>query len=252
MVQTFDCPICHKPVTADDGLRGSRVRCPHCHDEFTLPGGGIAAAVHLSRSAAMHSTLRFTFTCQRCGSALEGHSGISGQPGRCPTCGVVFTIPAVDRRTGLPLGPAEVAEDGELPTPMHAYAAAGTKAPVIRRRPNGDQYIVCPRCDAEASVDANICGRCGLPFTIEGAHAVAVGAVATANSAATASLVLGILGLVTFCFPLLGGLAVIFGGVALARTPHVGGQQPGRRHAIAGMVCGAIAIAAYVVKEIVG
>src|SRR5206468_63102 len=131
---------------------------------------------------------RFTFTCQRCQSILEGNSLISGQTGRCPTCGATFTVPHVDRTTGLPTGPAQVADDGQNPTPVHAYANAGEKAPMIRRLPGGDMVIVCPRCSANMPVEANLCSACGVPFTIEGATSIARHA-GSGNSLATTALV---------------------------------------------------------------
>jgi NADH dehydrogenase FAD-containing subunit len=37
-------------------------------------------------------------------------------------------IPPVNERTGVAAGLAQVTDDGQLPTPMHAYATAGEKA----------------------------------------------------------------------------------------------------------------------------
>lgn len=252
MVHRFECPLCGKPVTAEEDLLGTRVRCPHCEQEFTArDANGTAPDTSASPvSTAYVPTIRFTFTCQRCGSALEGHSGLCKQLGRCPTCGAVFTIPEIDRRTGLPLGPAVVADDGELPTPMHAYAAAGTKAPSIRRRSDGEPYILCPRCDFESSIEANICPRCGLPFTIEGASAVAVGAATASNSLATASLVFGILALPTYCFPLLGVVAIATGLIALHRMGKSAVPTSGRGQAIGGLVCGGLSIAFWVIQMV--
>ncbi len=186
--------------------------------------------------------IRFTFTCQRCGSALEGHSGLSKQTGRCPTCAAVFVIPDVDRRTGLPTGPAVVADDGQLPTPMHAYAAAGQKAPSIVTRASGEQAIVCPRCRGESDVDANMCPRCGLPFTIEGASAIAATADGGTDRFSTASFVCGVIGIFTFCMPVMGALAVVLGCVALFRMPNDITQDTKRRYAVMGMVFGVISL----------
>ena len=157
----------------------------------------------------------------------------------------MVTIPGVDRRTGLPTGPAVVADDGELPTPMHAYAAAGAKAPSIRRKESGEMVIACPRCNFEAGVDANVCPRCGLPFTIEGASMViAGGAGSGADRLATTSFVLGILGIFTFCLPLLGGLAVILGIISLTRTERSVQSRATRQYALAGTICGLASLVA--------
>ena len=35
-----------------------------------------------------------------------------------------------------------------------------------------EQYIVCPRCQDRSAVDADLCGRCRLPFTTTGVELV--------------------------------------------------------------------------------
>jgi len=175
------------------------------------------------------SELRFTFTCQRCGSPLEGRSSISKQLGRCPTCAAVFVVPDIDPRTGLPSGPAEVADDGELPTPMHAYAAAGEKAPRIRRLESGDLTIDCPRCGGSADVEAHLCPRCGLPFTIEGATTAAAVMPQSGQTWPHACLALGVLSLLTiFCVPvpILGLLTLCVGFASARRARRAGLSEP--------------------------
>lgn len=198
-------------------------------------------------SVSMNSSiLRFNFTCRRCGSVLEALGEQSGRHGRCPTCGALFVVPEVDRQTGLAAAPAEVAEDGQLPTPMHAYATAGEKAPKIKRLESGEQVIGCPRCGRNTSIDADSCGSCGLPFTIEGAAEVAQGG-GEGNSMATAALVTGVLSLLTFCLPILGIVAIGLGVTALSRTRLRGRLHDGRKMAWAGIVCGAAALVAFTV-----
>lgn len=183
--------------------------------------------------------VKFNFTCQRCGSVLEAESGMSGRSGRCPTCAAVFVIPAMDRRTGLPVNPAEVADDGQLPTPMHAYAAAGGRAPKIERLPDGTQRILCPRCNVGSDIDADVCRSCGMPFTMEGAES-AGRSVGRPTGLATASLVCGVIGLPTFCVPVLGIAGIVCGVLALRRKATIAGPGPGRGMAIAGIICGTI------------
>jgi len=239
----LDCPVCHKPVTMTDELIGRVMACPHCAWHFTLPQRGAAPqcvvapkSIHPSDPAR----IRFTFTCQRCSSILEARGDMGGQHGRCPTCGAVFVIPQVDPRTGLPAGPAVVEADGQLPTPMHAYATAGDKAPKIRRLQSGEQVIVCPRCRRDMPVDAETCSACGLPFTMEGAAAVSeVGS--GRNGLATASLTIGVISLLAFCLPGLGLLAIGLGIGGLRRAEKMGPQRTGRSMAIAGIVCGSLA-----------
>jgi len=188
------------------------------------------------------STIRFTFSCQRCQSVLEAFANQAGQHGRCPTCGAVFVIPTVDEQTGVATDRARVADDGQLPTPMHAYATAGDRAPKIERLATGEQVIICPRCGRRESVEANTCKSCGLPFTIEGAATVAAdsGPIDTLSSAA---LVLGVLSIPTFCFPVLGAIAVVVGVLALRRMKSMSFESQ-RRPAWIGIVSGLISIAA--------
>lgn len=190
--------------------------------------------------------LRFTFTCQRCGCVLEATREMAGHSGRCPTCGAVFTVPEVDPNTGLATGPASVSDDGQLPTPMHAYATAGAKAPSILRLPNGESVIVCPRCTRNMPVDANLCSSCGLPFTMEGATTAAE-SIEFDNTAASIALTVGVLSLLTFCFPILGAAAIIVGIRGLRNANRLGAQQSGRSMAIAGIVFGVTSIIAFVV-----
>lgn len=190
--------------------------------------------------------MRFTFSCTRCGSILEASEDLSGHQGRCPTCGGVFRVPEVDRRTGLARGPAQVADDGQLPTPMHAYATAGVNAPKILRLPNGHQVIVCPRCQRQMPVDADVCKSCGIPFTLEGAAEISTAGEEN-SGLATAALTVGVLSIPTFCFPLLGVVAVILGFVALRRAAALGSRAPGRRMALAGIACGVLSLGVYAV-----
>ena len=188
------------------------------------------------------SSLRFTFSCQRCQSVLEAAGNQSGQHGRCPTCGAVFVIPSVNERTGVAAGPAQVTDDGQLPTPMHAYATAGDKAPKIERLPSGEQVIVCPRCGRQGSIDSNTCRTCGLPFTIEGAAAV-VQDTGSGDTLSNAALVVGVLSIPTFCFPALPVIAIVLGTLALRRMRA---SDPARRSAWIGIICGLVAIFGFI------
>ena len=86
------------------------------------------------------------------------------------------------------------------PHPVHAYAAAGERAPRILRSDDGRQSIMCPRCHALSPITANNCKSCGMPFTMEGTTLEAAG---TSNGFCVASLVLGIIGIPAFlCFPI--------------------------------------------------
>jgi len=244
------CPSCQaafeRRAASGDG---DEAICPHCDRRFHVELEGYTVAEPLARPAAqprytMPVGIRFSFSCERCGSILEGNDAMSGQKGRCPTCGGVFTIPRVDRHTGLAAERAEILDDGQLPTPMHAYATAGSKAPQIVRRADGSQAVRCPRCNREMSVDADTCRGCGMPFTIEGAQET-MALSPESSGLATAALTLGILSVPTYCLPLLGPAAVLIGFMALQRGSKLGPQAPGRRMAIVGMILGFISSAVF-------
>lgn len=244
----MDCPACGKAITATDELLGRPVACPHCSTHFRIPARGARPLVRSSSAMPEYmASIRFTFTCQRCSSILEGASDVCGEQGRCPTCGAVFIVPSVDRKTGLPTGPAEVDDDGEFPTPVHAYAAAGDKAPQIRRLNSGEQIIVCPRCAARMPIDAHLCTACGIPFTIEGAAAIYKSAPG-GNSMATAALVAGMVSLPLFIAGVvLGPVAIGLGVAGLRRAGEEDRNGEGRKRAIAGIVCGGVSLGGFLV-----
>lgn len=243
MTFQLDCPFCGKPVTAPAELVGRMAACPYCSKHFSIPKQGARPVPVISPNTFIDfRAIRFTFSCQRCSSILEATSPSCGHPGRCPTCGAVFIVPAVDRNTGLPTGPAVVADDGQLPTPVHAYAAAGDKAPKIRRLADERLVIVCPRCEAHMSVDANICSACGIPFTIEGA-AIVTKADPNRNGLASAALVLGVASAFLFKLVIFGPLAIGLGIGGLWRAKKQGKPYPGRATAWIAILCGGASLA---------
>ena len=254
MAMEFPCPGCAKTISAAPELVGRTVACPFCAMHFVIPAPGVAprptARVAPSLWSVPRTVVRFTFSCQRCHSILEGNSQISGQTGRCPTCGATFVVPMVDRQTGLPQGPAVVEDDGLNPMPVHAYANAGDRAPRIERLASGDPVIVCPRCSAKMSIEANLCTSCGIPFTIEGATTITRTASGS-NSAATAALVLGILSIPTFmCAPLVGTAALVLGAVGYNHSRKEGLVQTGRNAALAGLILGLISIGIFILVNV--
>lgn len=193
-------------------------------------------------SDSVHS-LRFTFACIRCGCLLEARAHMSGEKAQCPTCGGQFTIPAVDPRTGIALGSANPADDGSLPTPMHAYASAGDRAPKIERDEKGDPFIVCPRCQRHMPVDANLCTTCGIPFTIEGAATVTNTSMPV-QPISTWALTTGVLALLSSCFPVLAPLAIGLGLLAIsrARRRSIPTAAAGLTMAWAGIILGGVSL----------
>jgi hypothetical protein len=114
---------------------------------------------------------RFSFVCDRCNSVLEASVDKAGSPGRCPSCGDVMLIPSFDSRTGL-RSTAQAASP-RARSPVHAYAAAGQRAPKLRLQSDDTWCIVCPKCSCESQIDSDQCDECGMPFTLDGAHSSA-------------------------------------------------------------------------------
>lgn len=186
--------------------------------------------------------IRFNFSCKVCGSVLEASASQSGAPGRCPTCSAVFSIPSVDPRTGLSLGHDDRGAPHQDPTPVHAYAAAGEKAPQIVELENGARAIRCPRCSAGNDIEENFCGTCGFPFTIEGANRAAA---PTADSYAVGAFIAGMISLpMSLCTDFYGGLvafvAAVLAWTSLNRVTTAGRALGGRRWAVAGLVMAGI------------
>ena len=197
-------------------------------------------------------SLRFNFSCRLCGSVLEAHASQSGTPGRCPTCAAVFNIPRVDPRTGLALGTGDSGETAQDPTPVHAYAAAGEKAPEIVHLEGAGRAIVCPRCAATSDIEENYCAACGFPFTMEGANRAAQ---STADGYAVASFVVGLISLpVCICADAYGGIGALVAGIlgwtSLTRVRSTGSARGGRAWAFAGLALAVVGLAIALVQII--
>ena len=182
---------------------------------------------------------RYGFLCSHCSSRLEAVESMAGQTGTCPTCGESIVIPILDSRGRL-IDPTSGLVIKQDPHPVHAYAAAGHKAPqIMTNEASGERYIKCPRCSRNNSLSANNCLGCGLPFTMEGT----VGdAISGTNTWAVASLVLGIVSIPGFCFVIPALLAIIFGFLAMRGVNSATGKASGQGLAIAGMILGTIGL----------
>lgn len=217
---------------------------------------------------------RYGFLCSYCSSHLEAHDALAGQSGNCPTCGNRIVIPILDRRGRL-IDPSTGQIIKQDPLPVHAYAAAGARAPRIvsvsaatagsvpnssaipapgvpeapptspqpRREddPRPALAIECPRCLRRSLLHANHCSGCGLPFTMEGTNTPMMGA---SNGWAVASLILGIVGLtggfILFGIPCL--LSVIFGIIAIRKTQADPNIRGGMALSIAGFILGLLGL----------
>jgi ribosomal protein L40E len=254
----FPCHVCQTQLTAPLAQAGQLVRCPNCSTTLRVPASS-ATAVQLQTAGAPAAAgpnspppprqsglanvggfrtggRRYGFNCGYCSSRLEATEAMAAQEGQCPTCGNNITIPILDRYGRL-IDPKTRQIIKQDPHPVHAYAAAGDRAPRIIREKDTKQKIVCPRCHAASPITANNCKSCGMPFTMEGTTLEAAGA---SNGFCVASLVLGIIGLPAFCTFVTPVLAIIFGIIGWNQINKGSGEGGGKGMAIAGIVCGAI------------
>src|SRR3954471_13223979 len=233
----FPCHVCQTPLSAEEAQAGQLVRCPTCSTTLRVPanagqlqtvgaggggggGGGTGAFNPPPRQSGIGQMSgfrsggrRYGFNCGYCSSRLEATEAMAGQDGQCPTCGNNITIPILDRYGRL-IDPKTRQIIKQDPHPVHAYAAAGDRAPQILRNPGGAQNIRCPRCAALSPVTANNCKACGMPFTMEGTTLEASG---SSNGFCVASLVLGIIGLPACIFvPSL--LGIVFGVIGYSQV----------------------------------
>ncbi len=248
----FPCNVCQTSLSADESQAGLLVRCPTCMSTLSVPApqrqlaaasvggaGGTIAPSYLRGGLGGGTTgsgKRFGFNCGYCSSRLEATESMSGQEGQCPTCGNSIVIPILDRYGRLidPMTGKIIKPD---PHPVHAYAAAGDRAPTIVRATDEKQAIQCPRCPAVSPITSNNCKSCGMPFTMEGTTLEAGG---TSNGFCVASLVLGIIGLPASCVIIPSVLAIIFGIIGYTQVQRSGVEGGGKGMAIAGIICGII------------
>jgi len=226
-------------------------RVPVQERKGTLVGAGVAAEsagsgtrlpprpnFGLGIPGGLKGGKRYGFNCGYCSSRLEATESMASQQGQCPTCGNSIVIPILDRYGRLidPMTGKIIKQD---PHPVHAYAAAGERAPRIIRQPSGSQGIQCPRCHSVSPITSNNCKSCGMPFTMEGTTLEASG---SSNGWCVASLVLGIIGIPTGCTIVPPLLAIIFGCIGLNQIGKSGAEGSGKGMAIAGLICGGIGL----------
>lgn len=271
----FQCNQCGRTLMISAEYAGQSVACPSCRhvqrapeadaDEGGLELGPVRQAEGLKQTRAASqgvaasqagsslvppplrqvagggsgpggSGARYGFPCPYCSSRLEATGASAGTEGECPTCGNDIVFPILDG-SGRLIDPVTKQIIKQDPHPVHAYAAAGHRAPKIIREAAG-QKIVCSRCGSPSPVNANNCKRCGMPFTMEGTAPDALG---TTSNSAVASVVLGIIGIPMSCTLVVPGLAVIFGMMALFETRQSETKQ-GSWLAVTGLVLGVIGL----------
>ncbi len=236
------CPGCDDELLVRSEWEGREVECPHCAHPMRVPLRPDDGAPVRGEPPELGPKHRFNFGCPRCDSLLESHSGMSGDTGHCPTCGTQFEIPAFDSNTGRP-GTARTLDGGaQDPVPLHAYAASGHQAPVLRRDAAGNVAIECPRCHANSDVGANTCPRCGVPFTVDGIPTarpragVALGVTSTVIGAIALLISLGPGHLIESAIPGFAAAGLSIGSWLQRATP----LPP--NSAVAGMLLGVTAI----------
>ncbi len=279
----FDCTVCRTALSASETQAGQWVRCPKCKSTMRVPsaaagvesvasspagagasgstgsaaaGGsgdsiGVAPPPITARSGTAAivrgaGTRRYGFNCVYCSSRLEATESMAATEGTCPTCGKTIVIPIMDRYGRL-IDPNTQQVIKQDPHPVHAYAAAGERAPKILRRPDGSQWIQCTRCPAQSPITANNCTKCGMPFTMEGTTAEAAGAN---NGFCVTALVLGIISIPAFCTVIVPVLAIVFGIIGYSQVAKAGVEGGGKGMAIAGMICGAVGLAILVLLRV--
>jgi DNA-directed RNA polymerase subunit RPC12/RpoP len=271
----FPCHVCRTDLSADESQAGQLVRCRNCLTTLRVPSGApdpaaALAAMHAGPAddtgpyaatppplqspqafeqpgfaapssaggyyAPRPAGRRYGFNCGFCSSRLEATESMAAQEGQCPTCGNTITIPILDRYGRL-IDPKTRQIIKQDPHPVHAYAAAGDRAPQIFRHEDGKQAIRCSRCNGVSAINSNNCKSCGMPFTMEGTTLEAAG---SSNGFAVASLVLGIIGLPAACAMIPPILAVVFGIIGYSQAAKAGEKGGGRGMAIAGIILGVI------------
>ena len=115
------------------------------------------------------------------------------------------------------------------PHPVHAYAAAGDRAPAIVRDENGDSIFAAPDAARRTPWPPTPAApaACGLPSKAPGA---ATASGTNRSNMAVASLVLGIISIPAFFFIVPAALAIVFGVIALLQSRRgeaTGGDGPG-------------------------
>ena len=181
--------------------------------------------------------IRFNFPCRLCSSILESTNQQSGKEGKCPTCGAVFLIPHIDPKTGMAIGEVKNKEEYVDPVPVHAYAAAGNCAPALIKTSSNEYCIKCPRCNTASHVEANLCLRCGYPFTIEGANRAASN---TNDGFAVLSFLIGLISFPVCICTYYGGIgafiSLALGWSSLNRIEESSQSRKGRGLAVTGIV----------------
>ena len=107
----FECP-CGQHLIAPQSMAGSKVHCPACRLELTIPEAGEAVD-----EAQYERTERYAVVCA-CGRRMLVKEGAAGHSVHCPGCAKVIKLPSAEqlRRSKRPGLASRRLEGDELNT----------------------------------------------------------------------------------------------------------------------------------------
>jgi hypothetical protein len=168
-----------------------------------------------------------TFPCPACGQRTQAPEGLVGKRAQCPLCQQVITVPTSDA----------VGSDPPAASP-----------PGFRRGNADDHRRPCPMCGELIREDAMGCRYCGENFGDGDGYRSGMRRSGSSGGA-TAALVLGCIGMVAWCLPILGfpiNLVGLILGITNAKNSSNRGQST------TGIVLCAIGLALSVLNGLVG
>jgi len=176
------------------------------------------------------------FRCGACQTLLRTSDDKAGRRAKCPSCGAEVATPAKH-----PAADFEEFVDYEVP---NDFPQRSRPAPAASGRPTAatGRRTTCPMCGESIVATARRCRHCGE--VIGGRPTYPSHGYAPTAGSAVASLVLGIVGLLTFCLWFVTipcSLLAVGLGIAGIRASR-SGQYQGEGLAIAGLVLGAVGL----------
>lgn len=156
------------------------------------------------------------FRCDYCGRQLSLAEGLAGQETACPNCGVSLLVPAAAAGAyGPDLGGAPTVQTSSRPP---------------------EQRVPCPYCGEQIKKEAHKCPHCGEGLGQRPGRSYVDPGI---ESAATLSLVLGLVGILLCCMA--APFAIWQASVARQKAVAAGVPTPGT--ATAGAILGWISVA---------
>lgn len=186
------------------------------------------------------------FRCDGCHSLLRTSDDKAGRRAKCPHCGATVTTPAPPHDADF-----EDYGDHEEPDEFSRYFGGGDSTyaqprprthPAAPPAPSTGRRVPCPMCGEPVAAAALRCRFCGE--TLDDTLSPRSRRYTPTAGSSVASLVLGIIGLMTFCVWFItlpcSALAVGLGitGILASRS----GRYQGEGMAIAGLVLGILGV----------